>query len=469
MFFIIIAVRGALAGEIAWEIAKDEIGSYEWSMHSDTGPLLPNGNQYIISASSYVLNAASSCDDDTIRLLYKIAKISRDLYVSGELGYKAAQIGCSALIEGTKCETLRVKSHEELSTYRYIEPARPKCFFPRKGVSTEYLADMKKLSHQYSTARYDRCNVSIDNQRYVWRNCYDIEEDMKIDEILRMLSTLDEVNNLPAFKNQWIELNDGIKPFSSSRFGVAKYLIQHSGLSTDLLLVNNARFSLEIYNSLPNSGSVCYSVEGARVCSSKQDFITAYDNPQSFKKIISIRDQIKASGFDFSQLDGQELLFARMIAAGMIDEPDQPPSVSFARYPPPLVPNWSEYFEADRYTAETGIVVNNDMGDAYSQSYSITKNESDAYRHANTLQENESVSTSQSEKPSPVEAPAVTKSDAPSSHISKTQSSDALPSWVVWASAVIVGVLLVLLVSFVWRRKSSNGVSRPSVRRDDDG
>lgn len=134
---------------------------------------------------------------------------------------------------------------------------------------------------------------------------------------------------------------------ADSRYGVYSSIMLDQNRDLDAIFkepYDLVRYAFQIYNTFPAEMEECVEVPGDSFCQGKKEI----DN-----ELKDLRLKILAPSFDASKLSAYEQLMVRLLEAGMIDKADQPASVKLPRYPPPLVPNWSEYFERDRYIEET--------------------------------------------------------------------------------------------------------------------
>lgn len=417
IFFMLISATGLYANENpSWGESKAFIEAYPWNPHSDDGFPDQMGNQYVISSGAFISRVQSSCSNEDVDMLYHIGNFVRLLKKGRALNSDSSIIGCKALIQAAKCETQLMKSDVELPP-RYSEVSMSYWYQPNAKVFQGDMDALKTLSREYSNAKGERCELSIEKNRYIWRNCYDIKP---LDEILSMISVQEEIMGLKPIQD-FVDMDEH-DPFTYSRYGVYTSIMANPSGDASAATLHNyfgARYAYEIYNTFSANMELCPESEIDRAN------IGCLGKTEIFRFFKYLKDKMNAPDFDVSKLQGAELLYVRMLEAGMIDEPDQPPSVKFAKYPPPLVPNWSEYFERDRYTAETGIVLPD------------SENSSDQYAVAEAPKAEvpKSAPVAVAPKPAPVAKPE-----------KEVVQPDSEPQWLGW---LLVGSVIGLLL-FAW-------------------
>ncbi len=349
VFMLLVFIAQPLCAEerASWQESRAYIEKQPWVVLSDDGINVALTSRHILAAKLFISDVLATCGDEDVRLLSHIANLTSQINTENGLSEDVALVGKTAQIQAVKCEISRMESGLPLSP-RYSD--REFKYYGEQTISPEATAQLEELDREHSVAKKARCDFSIKQNQYVWRNCYDVRP---LDEVLSIVSTQKEIMGLPAITPDY-ELFGDRDPFAGSRYGVYRSIMMNPGGDAAAVQANNfspIRYAYEIYNTFPADMEKCPDDLAARQhdgCFGKAEIYRGF---QYYKK------KMNANGFDVSKLSKSELLHIRMLEAGMIDEPDQPPSVEFAKYPPPLVPSWSEYFERDRYTAETGIIL----------------------------------------------------------------------------------------------------------------
>ncbi len=343
---VLLSPNISIAEEItSWEALKTEAKSLPWMYLTDDG--IPLSTSHIVRTSEQFLPAVlNSCSDDDIEALYKVAHSAVLLKDEPErLDIATAIAGCKAGITALQCDTKRVARQQPLSTsYPLFRTCNSYNLQPDANNRSDY-ETLVALEKEIETELKKRCDVSIENQLNIFKNC---AGQRRIIDLIQNPVVQEEINNLPAITKGVVE--DGGSELS--RYDVASYIFSTPEANeTEEETLLRIRYAYELYNTFPANMEVCPDSELDRGA------IGCFGKTRIYSGVQSIIDRSIVPNFDVSKLHKSELLQLRMHEAGMIDAPDQPASVKFAKYPPPLVPNWSEYFEKDRYTAETGIVL----------------------------------------------------------------------------------------------------------------